>query len=75
MTYHFIKCKLAGTNHEHKPLATPLVIDIRDSSEKSGAALQTYPQKSADTANQEWEFIRDPGSRYFFIKSNLNTAS
>jgi hypothetical protein len=61
-TYYFIKSNLSGN-----------VIDIANASTKSGASLDSYPQKTTGTDNQLWEFIADPaGSGYYFIKSKLN---
>jgi hypothetical protein len=60
--YFFIKSKLDGN-----------VIDIAAASTKAGTLLDAYPQKSAGTENQLWEFIADPaGSGYHFIASKLN---
>jgi hypothetical protein len=60
--HYFIKSKLNGH-----------VIDIADSSKKSGASLDVYTQKTTATDNQLWEFLPDPaGSGYYFISSKLN---
>lgn len=49
------------------------VIDIQGASTSAGALLDAFPQKPADNANQQWEFVVDPaGSGHFFIKSALS---
>lgn len=60
--YYFIKSKLNGN-----------VIDIAGNGNKDGSALDAFPQKSAGTQNQLWQFVKDPaGSGDCFIMSQMN---
>jgi len=63
--YYFIKSKLNGN-----------VIDIEGGASNSlnaGVYLDAYPQKTTETYNQLWQFVKDPaGSGYFFIMSQMN---
>lgn len=56
----FIRSKLNG-----------MVIDIRGASTDAGAELITYPQKTADNANQRWRLV-DAGEGAYHITSSLN---
>src|ERR1039457_6166348 len=47
--YHFIQSKLTD------PKGNPLVIDIQGASNKPGALLDAYREKSKNNANQLWQ--------------------